>query len=556
MVVMNYRSFIESLESRIAPAGLVLATYNAVTRELTITGDDSNNSVAVFQTGPTSWRVEGKEDAALLKTSINIVGDERLEIGAIAKLTVQMAGGDDTVELVNLRTLKSLSVDTGAGVDVVETMGLVVKGNATFSMGTGVDVVDLDGLVASISGNLSVTDGGDGLTFTFGAANATVGGSVQFTGGAGADALLMATDTVLKIGKQVEFTGNGGLDRLEFGSQGTVSIGRDTLGRSVVYQGGSAADRIGIGSSKVSLLGSAEMIGAGGNDTLDIDGGLVSVGRSVAGVSVFLDGGQGTDQIDLQGSSFSALGQVYLDGGTEADKLDLTGVHRLVLKGGVRVDGGAGADLLDVSAESLAITGNVQFNGGDDADTAVIKGDGTIAGAVSLVLGAASSGVQSADIRSRSGLPGSLKISGAVTVDASLASATTLDFAKLTNIKVGGAVSLQMGDGGSFVDIDNLVVGGAFSIDTRNGNDDVQIERDATFGTSIFRKLATIMLGGGSDALFIGKDSKNNRVVFMDEISADGGAGSDSRNDIAVDNQFGPGAAYTESAFEVLVVPI
>lgn len=551
---MNYRSSIESLESRIAPAGLVLATYNAVTRELTITGDDSSNSVAVYQTGPTTWRVEGKEDAALVNTSINVVGDERLEIGAIAKLTVLMAGGDDTVELINLRALKSLSVDTGAGADVVETMGLVVKGNATLSMGAGLDAVDLDGLVAAISGNLSVTDGGDGLTFTFGAANSTIGGSVQFTGGAGADALLMATDTNLKIGKQVEFNGNGGLDRLEFGSQGTVSIGRDRLGRSVIYQGGSAADRIGIGSSKVALLGSVEMTGAGGNDTLDIDGGLVSVGRSVAGVSVFLDGGQGADQIDLQGSSFTALGQVFLDGGTEADKLDLTGAHRLVLKAGVRVEGGAGADLLDISADSLAVTGSVQFNGGDDADTAIIKGDGTITGAVSLVLGAASSGVQSADIRSRSGLPGSLKISGSVTVDATLASATTLDFAKLTNIKVGGAVSLLMGEGASSVDIDNIVVGGAFTIDTRGGTDDVQIERDATFGTSLFRKLATIMLGGGTDTLFIGKDSKNNRAVFMADVSADGGAGTDSRNDINVDNKFGPAAAYTETAFETLVV--
>ncbi len=553
---MKYRNSIESLESRIAPAGLVLATYNAVTRELTITGDDSNNSVTVFQTGPTSWRVEGNEDAALVNTSINVAGEERFEIGAIAKLTVQLAGGNDVLELVNLRSLKSLSVDTGAGNDVVETMGLVVKGNATFSMGTGLDAVDLDGLVAAVSGNLSVMDGGDGLTFTFGAASSTVGGAVQFTGGAGADALLMATDTNLKIGRQVEFIGNGGLDRLEFGNQGAVSIGRDALGRSVIYQGGSAADRIGIGSSKVALLGSVEMTGMGGNDTLDIDGGLVSVGRSVAGVSVFLDGGQGADQIDLQGASFSALGQVYLDGGTEADKLDLTGIHRLVLKAGLRVGGGAGADLLDISAESLAVTGNVQFDGGDDADTAIIKGDGTITGSVSLILGAAASGIQSADIRSRSGLPGSLKISGAVVVDATLAAATTLDFAKLTNIKVGGVVSLLMGDGASFLDIDNLVVGGAFSIDTRGGNDDVQIERDATFGTSLFRKLATIMLGGGSDTLFIGKDSKNNRVIFMGDVSADGGAGTDARNDINVDNQFGPGAAYTESAFETLVVPI
>ena len=64
--------------------------------------------------------------------------------------------------------------------------------------------------------------------------------------------------------------------------------------------------------------------------------------------------------------------------------------------------------------------------------------------------------------------------------------------------------------------------------------------------------LATILLGAGDDSLFIGKDSRNNRVLFRANMTADGGTGTDSRNDIAADNTFAPGAAYIETAFEVL----
>jgi hypothetical protein len=359
----------------------------------------------------------------------------------------------------------------------------------------------------------------------------------------------------LKIGRQLEFNSNGGLDRLELGSQGTVSIGRDAQGRSVVYNGGAADDRISIGSSKVTLFGSVEMNGAGGNDILDIDGGIISVGRSTAGTSVLLNGAAGADQIDLAGSSFTAAGAVRLDGGSESDLLDITGIHRLVLKSGVLMDGGSGMDSFKISADSLAISGNVQFNGGDDGDTASLQGDGSVKGGVSLILGAATSGFQNAEVASRSGLPGGLKISGGVTVDSSAAFATTLDTVRLTNLGIGGAVSILTADGASNVDIDNLTVAGTLTIDTRGGADIVEIERDATFGTSLFRKLATIMLGSGTDSLFIGKDSKNNRALFMANLTADGGSGSsDTRNDIEVDNKFTPPASYTETGFENLVL--
>jgi hypothetical protein len=545
---MNRHSFIEALEARIAPAGIVLATYDAVTRVLTLTGDDLDNSVEVFQTSPTTWRVEGKDDAALVKTSINVVGDERLDVGPISVLTMSMNGGNDRVELINLNTLRSLSADTGAGNDTLKTLGLTVTANASFNGGAGLDAFEFDGLHAVISGNLAIGDSGDGLTFNFGAASTVIGGSVIYVGSAAIDTLTMSTDTALRIGKQLTFIANGGNDRVQFGSQGTVSIGRDGAGRSVNYVGGSGNDRLAIGSSNVALLGSVEMSGGSGNDTLDLDGLIVSVGKSLAGVSVRLVGEQGTDQIDLQGSRLAVAGLVSFDGGADADTLDLTGVHRLFLNGGASFMGGAGADLFQIGTDVLGVVGNLSFDGGDDADVASIEGDGTIAGSVSLLLGGATAGTQTAEARSRSGLPGALIVSGAVNVDAT-GNAGTFDSAKLTNISVGRLLSVKLGEGTSFVDIDNIRALATAIIDTRGGDDEVQIERDATYGVSLFASRLLISLGAGTDNLLIGKGSRNNLSIFRGNVSADGGAGTNTRNDILAENTFATGVTFTGTAF-------
>lgn len=551
---MQNHTSIEPLETRIAPAGIVLVAYDDATHTLTITGDDFDNTVGIFQVSADTWRVEGRDSAGNLQTSINEVGTERFDVDKIAVLSLVMAGGNDRVEIVNLRTLTAFSADMGAGNDTLKTEGFTVKGNATISSGAGVDSVEFDGLNATVKKNLSIDDSADGLIFNFRAEKTTIGGSVSFIGSASSDMLTMQTDTALKIGKQLEFTANGGADKLSFGSQGSVKIGRDTLGRSIIYNGGAGNDRLGIGSNLVSLRGSVEMTGGNGNDTLDLDGLRVSVGKSIAGISVQLTGDAGSDQIDLQGSSLTIVGLVKLDGGADADMLDLSSVHRLSIKGGTRFDGGFGTDEFKIGADALFIAGGVEFIGGDEADIAEIEGNGTIKGGVTLDLGGAASGKQDIVIQGRNGMPGALKIIGALTVNAMGAGITTDTF-KLDDTSISGAFSLMLGDGISTVDMDNFNIGGALTLDTRDGSDSVELERDATFGTSAIRKLATIILGAGDDTLLVGKDSKNNRVRFFGDVIADGGIGTDTRNELEVDNErIGP-ATYAEMNFEVLLVP-
>ena len=552
----NDHAAAEQLEMRIAPAGLILAVYDPATHALTLTGDDLDNKVAIFQTSATTWRVEGRDTFGtdpVLETAINVLGETQFDVGAIAKLNIVTKGGADRVEITNLYHLTAFSADMGAGDDSLKTEGFRVKGNAAFTTGPGVDNIEFDGNLGRITGNLSITDSGDGLTFTFRAERTHIGGNVTYTGSAGVDTLTMTTDTMLTVGKGIDFTANGGNDRLVFGNEGTVAIGRGAQGRSVFYHGGDGNDRIAINSSIVTLGGSVEMDGGNGNDTLDVDGLRVSIGESRAGISVRLNGEAGKDQTDLQGSTLIVAGLIQMDGGAGDDLLDLSSVHRLSLRGGTHFTGGAGFDEFRLGADALHVRGDLFFDGGDDIDEAEVEANGIIHGAITLHLGGATAGDQIAAVLGRSGMRDSLEITGALTVDAT-GDAAANDDCKLTSLKLGGPLSIKLGEGASTVDMDN-VNALAVIIETRGGNDEVVIEGDGNFGISTFRHRTTILLGAGDDTLLIGEGSEDNLVSFRRNVTTDGGEGTDTRNDTAADNEFGDAARFMASAFEVVLPP-
>ena len=56
-------------------------------------------------------------------------------------------------------------------------------------------------------------------------------------------------------------------------------------------------------------------------------------------------------------------------------------------------------------------------------------------------------------------------------------------------------------------------------------------------------------------SLLIGEGSEDNLVRFHRNVTADGGEGTDTRNDIAADNEFDDAARFVASAFEVVLPP-
>lgn len=548
---MNVPHSLELLENRIAPAGLVLMEYNEKTGELILTGDDAPNAIEIFQVAPGTFRIEGKDDAGTLtKTSIGEDGNGATTIKKLTSLTINLGGGNDEVDLANLRSLKSLVVNTGIGNDSVKGYNVTSLGSVSFDTGAGSDGVKLSGLSTVIGRDLVINDSEGGLIFELGAASAKIGGQVLFAGGSGSDSLVTESATNLTIGKTLSFNGGlGGNNSIKFGNQGAISIGKSPLGQSILYTGGAGADSISIGANRVTIQGSVEMDGGGGADLLDLDGVTVSVGKSRAGISVLLAGGVGNDEIDIQGGSVKLAGSLTLDGGSDADFLDLSNLHMLTVGGAIELNGAAGADLLTLEAGILRLASSLKVLGGDDTDRVSIEADGYINGSVELLLGGAVTGVQDVEIRGLSGLTNSLKVQGGLKVDS--AGAAAADRFRLTNVTIAKTSSMIFGDATSDVDIDNLSVAAPLTIDTRGGADNVRIERDAVYGSALFRQATTILLGEGDDVLQVGKDSSNNRVSVLASLTVDGGEGADSRNDIENSNQFGAAAFFTSGSFEV-----
>jgi hypothetical protein len=299
---MRYLPALEPLESRIAPAGLVAVNYNATTGALTLTGDSAANAFDVIFVAPGVFRVLGQDDAGTLTdTFIGQAGDTAMTFAKVTSLTISAGEGNDAIRLFNLRTLQSLTADLGGGNDSLDTLNLGVKGSVSISSGTGNDALEFDGLSTSVGGNFTINDADGGVVAEFAAALNSIRGSLSLGGSNGNDSLLTAADARLKVGKEVNFNGGtGGTNILTFGNQGLIQIGRNLQGNSVIFTGGSGADRLSIGANTVLMAGAVVMQGGLGNDLLDLDGVRVSVGANADGTSVSLTGDAGADEIDIR----------------------------------------------------------------------------------------------------------------------------------------------------------------------------------------------------------------------------------------------------------------
>src|SRR5687768_1208035 len=126
---------IECLDVRIAPAGVVVLDYNAVTGALSLEGDLETNSVSIFKTGAKTFRVEGFDDTIIENGNGPTLGlGAFFDIGKLTSLTVDLGAGDDELFLTNV-TLASADLIFGAGNDLLEAENAVVKGTTNLNFG-------------------------------------------------------------------------------------------------------------------------------------------------------------------------------------------------------------------------------------------------------------------------------------------------------------------------------------------------------------------------------------------------------------------------------------
>ena len=156
------RLSVETLEDRKLMAGNVLAVYNPVTRNLTLTGDAANNQVEVravaaggnmFVTGLGTTTINGLPQIAIPGPALNIVNTQMgtgsdslrfIDTYMSQILTQELGADNDGVLLQNVRVQNAVNINTLDGDDNVRVSG-IFAGNIRINTAGGNDQVTVSG---------------------------------------------------------------------------------------------------------------------------------------------------------------------------------------------------------------------------------------------------------------------------------------------------------------------------------------------------------------------------------------------------------------------------
>ncbi|HEX8311728.1 MAG TPA: hypothetical protein VF614_10445, partial [Chthoniobacteraceae bacterium] len=360
-------SSLEPLEQRIAPAGLVTATF--ADGLLTINGTDgADHNVEIVKTGLNKFRVDG------IGTDVGAAGETSKSFKGVLK-TIDINGGigADTFTLTNLSALKNLSFNGDAGVDSLQTSNLKSKagGKVEIALGSESGSINFGGDKTALRGTLDLDLGGGG-TATFASAITKVAGNVLITGGAASDSILITgAETLLK--QKLTFTAGDGSD--SFNASGTSL----TVQGEVSFDGGSGTDEflfnakrnifgkatapapvdlsLGIGTGTINFGGDSTQII--GNLSIDLgsSGGAARLNSAATTISdaVVVEGGAGNNVLEFNGRASLASSLSYI-GGAGDNTLLATGALFSV-KGATSMEGGVGAAILSVNVDRVALAG-------------------------------------------------------------------------------------------------------------------------------------------------------------------------------------------------------
>ncbi len=465
-------SNLESLEPRLAPAGLLtLTTAGGV---LTISGDPTANGIQIMDVpGSGEWQIN---DYGGLTTSFTFNGMPLAAgdfIPAQTAIKVTLGDGDDAIQLLPSGSPSSMllpggvTINAGKGNDDVylgtSSVQSLVVGAVTVDLGEGDDTFD-----STLSG--------------------TYAGAVKILGGLGDDTVLIegvSADQVFLKGLSVD-VGKG---------DNNVSLNAFRLSVAGALSVIDAADS-GI-TPIISLL----------SDTLTVDG---AVTISVAsGTSSILIGDETTD-IQQVGAGMK------ITGGTGNDSVSFEGIQTFA--GGVTVDLKGGINSTTFAADSSFASASLSILGGADTDTVLVDNNTVIVvnAGFSLNLGNGAN-TWTTD-------PGAQLTAGAVSYLGGTGN-DTLNYVG-TSLRVLGALAVNTGaDGVGNVDISptgSAYVGGLLTITGGKGNDDID------FNTPDFRINTglKVSLGEGTNAL----TTLGALMQVVGGVAYTGGTGSDTVN--------------------------
>jgi hypothetical protein len=484
--------FIEILEPRIAPSGVVDVIYTSKSMTIKdLLGDDSTlaivgstaGSITITPDGTTALRINGSDQSAGIPITLPFF---------TGSVSVAMGGGADTVTMSG-HFVGAVKVDLGAGNNLFTLDSTDVSGEFSVKGGAEADGLQFIGgnsFAKSFTANL----GNGGNNLFAGLTSLTVGKNLTLQGGTEFNAMIMNFENV-HVGGNVLFAGKGTNNQLGIQASETVTIGGSITMSSIAPLDGES----------VFILSGNEGLLVGGNVTM-----------------------KSTDTDHVVFGMGSLSGTVHVTGRVNINVGKLAGVNALSVTAGETLFIGKSLTILtsnemrpEVRGTSAAgpsfIGGAVTIKGGHSATIAM---DGTIAGKVNVAI----DGSHPNPVALTSATAdGTLRILGAVNVSTSTVTgngATLVD-----NVFAESSVTIKDGAGTRLVSVQDSLIRGALTIDTGGGADTVRLEATGDPGNLHLLSALKIVTGAGLDVILIGGNDPGTGVTFaIAKIFVDGGA--------------------------------
>ncbi len=550
----------ESLEDRIAPAGLVTAAYDAATGELNLTGDGMDNSLEIFQTGPNTYRLESET------SDINVLGTSILDIGKLTRVTIDGGAGSDSFGLSNVRTLTALSFTGGSGDDSFFADNLMVKGAVDLDGNAGADTVRFGGLFTMISGNVTIDSDSaatDSIDVQFSPQKTVIGGSVRFSGGGGLDVFQTDGPGSASIAKGIDFNAGAGGGQLALFTDTLLSIGKLPTGESIAFTGGDGNDVIAFSGANAALASGIRMTGGNGTNTVSLgnDHGTMRLGKLVAGQSILFTGGADIDSILTDTATLTLAGGIEFAAGDGTNLIDLVSAQGVLKIGklasgrSILFNGGSGSDGITSDLARVTLAGGIELIGAGGGNEIEFDDGGVVR------IGKFGTG-QSVDLTGTTNASNSIDFGGFVTVAGSVevtggTGSDEIDFDGKVNVgksAAGVSVLLTGGDGEDQIDFaDNITLAGSLKLVGGNHDDELNLGGFASgLGTLTVKGAAEMDGGPGDDTFFLLADS----VVLGSTVTFTGGDDADTftistggsiAGNVSVD--LGAAAAGTQTVF-------
>jgi hypothetical protein len=508
---------LESLESRLAPAGIVALTVtNGV---LTITGDVQSNEMQIIDAGGGMWTISGTVDdvantgsatmftlnggaasaSVLLATPTTVranfgTGDDVMQmtdIDVAGSLTVDMGIGNDEVDLTSTSLLSTVTVKMGAGADYFTAGGDLVFGKSvSVDLGTGANTFDLNATTLDANGSITAVAGGTAVesqAFLFAAGTGEVAGSVTLR-------TSTASPTTFEIG---DLAG----DDLQ-------------INGAMTLQAGSGADSVTLRENLYVHTSLNIKLSNGNNSVTSADLDTLDVG------SLVYTGGTGNDEMTLNGNTLDVYGKLSFTAGAGTNILDLNPATSLTIGGALTYSGGTGTDSLYIDGPDAYIGGIVKFTGSSGSNYLAFN---AVVGDIGGVSYSGGSGSDIVDLGEYDGLTTLLSIYGNVGISASTGSADV----QLRNVDVHGALTISSNVGVGGIDTTQIletVVGGVTTLNVVGRADADVVVRD-----SIFDRSVVVSTGGGDDYVAFDTDTDVSTIYssFYGAVRINLGDGND-----------------------------